>query len=157
RRKRLVLASRALHAGGFWLDLLTAISGRDLVGEFLVAHELTHALQDQHWGLPTTPDPLLDGHGDALLARHALLEGDAPPPRLAYVRGADLAPDTIDWIEHHLHDVPDELAARYPDVPDVVRASVAFQYDAGTTFAGWALGAGGWAAVDRAEADPPAS
>jgi hypothetical protein len=38
-----------------------------------------------------------------------------------------------------------------------VRASLAFQYDDGTAFTGRALNSGGWAAVDRAQADPPAS
>ena len=52
RRKRLILASRALRAGGLWLDLFARLTGRDVVGEFLVSHELTHALQDQHWGIP---------------------------------------------------------------------------------------------------------
>jgi hypothetical protein len=157
RRKRLLLASRALHAGGFWIDLLGKLTGRDFVGEFLVAHELTHALQDQHYGLPVDAEPLADAHGDALLARHALLEGDATLAGFAYVQGASLDAATIDRIESQLRHVPEELDARYPDVPELVRASVAFQYDAGTTFAGWALGKGGWAAVDRAHRDPPAS
>jgi hypothetical protein len=157
RRKRLVLATHALRAAGFWVDLLASVTGRDLVGEFLVAHELTHALQDQHYGLPTDPEPLTDSHGDALLARHALLEGDATLAGFAYALGGSLDADTIDWIERRLRVLPAELATRYPDVPEVVRATLAFEYDDGTAFTGWALAAGGWRAVDRAEADPPAS
>jgi hypothetical protein len=157
RRKRLVLATRALGAGGFWINLLTTLTGYDLVGEFLVAHELTHALQDQHWPLPTAPEPLTDAHGDALLARHALLEGDATLAGFAYVHGGSLDAGTSRWIERRLHDLPTQLAERYPEVPEVVRTTLAFQYDAGTAFAGWALAAGGWPAVDRAEADPPTS
>jgi hypothetical protein len=156
REKRLVLASRALHSPGF-LGLLSSITGRDLVGEFLVSHELTHALQDQHWGVPVTPDPMLDGHGDRLLARHALLEGDATLAGFAYVLRGDLDRDTISSIEHRLHTLSRDLASRYPDIPDVIRATLAFQYDEGTAFAGWALAAGGWPAVDAVEADPPDS
>lgn len=156
-RKRLVLATRALRATGLWVDLLGSITGRDLVGEFVVAHELTHALQDQHWSLPTTLEPLIDSHGDALLARHALLEGDATLAGFSYMRGGDLDAGTLTWIEGQLAQVPTQLAERYPDVPEVIRATLAFQYDAGAAFAGWALAAGGWRAVDRAEADPPAS
>ena len=42
-------------------------------------------------------------------------------------------------------------------MPEVIRASLAFQYDAGTAFAGWALAEGGWSEVDRTHEDPPAS
>jgi hypothetical protein len=123
----------------------------------IMAHELTHALQDQHYGIPTEPDPMLDGQGDRRLARQALFEGDATLAGFAYVRGATPDRDTISDIERRLHAVPRELASRYPDLPDLVRTSVAFQYDEGTSFAGWALADGGWDAVDRVQADPPDS
>jgi hypothetical protein len=157
RTKRLVLARTALGAGGLRVELVGRLTGRDLVGEFLVAHELTHALQDQHYGMRTTPEPLIDGHGDAELARHALLEGDATLAGFAYLAGRPLDRATISTVERQLRGVPDELAAKYPDVPEVVRASLAFQYDDGTAFAGWALADGGWPAVDRVHADPPDS
>jgi hypothetical protein len=157
RTKRLVLARTALGTAGLKVDLLGRLTGRDFVGEFLVAHELTHALQDQHYGMRTTPEPILGAHGDAELARHALLEGDATLAGFAYIAGGQLDRRTLSAVERQLHDVPDELAAKYPDVPEVVRASLAFQYDEGTTFAGWALANGGWPAVDRVHLDPPAS
>jgi hypothetical protein len=157
RTKRLILATRALRAGGWLVAVLASLTGRDLVGEFLVAHELTHALQDQHYGLPTEPEPLLHAHGDRRLARQALLEGDATLAGFAYVQRGTPDRETIGWIQRKLHGVPAELAERYPDVPELVRTSLAFQYDAGTSFAGWALAAGGWAAVDRAHRDPPDS
>jgi hypothetical protein len=157
RTKRLVLARTALGMGGLRVDLIGRLTGRDLVGEFLVAHELTHALQDQHYGMRTEPEPLIDGHGDAELARHALLEGDATLAGFAYLFGGPLDRSTISTVERQLRAVPRELATKYPDVPEVVRASLAFQYDDGTAFAGWALADGGWSAVDRVYADPPAS
>jgi hypothetical protein len=158
RTKSLAVATEATRTPGFWVGALTALSGHDFVGELLVSHELTHALQDQHWGLPVDPEPLTASHSDRLLARRALLEGDATLASFAYVRGGGrLDPGTINWIESELHAVPAQLAAEYPDVPEVVRATLAFQYDAGATFTGWALGAGGWAEVDRVHADPPES
>ncbi|HLK11790.1 MAG TPA: hypothetical protein VKW76_10450 [Candidatus Binatia bacterium] len=158
RTKTLALVASALAPeGGLGLRLFELLTGRDVVGELLVAHELTHALQDQHWGIPTEPEPLTDSHGDRLLARRALLEGDATLASFGYVERGPLDAGTLARIEEELHGMRGELQARYPDVPEVVRASLALQYDEGTTFAGWALAAGGWSAVDRAEADPPES
>jgi len=157
RTKRLVIAESVPGAPSVGAGLLGFFTGRDLVGEFLVAHELTHALQDQHYHLPTRPEPLLDGHGDRELARHALLEGDATLAGFAYVLGRQLDQHTLDVVERQLHGVPGELAKKYPDLPELLRASLAFQYDDGTTFVGQALAAGGWAAVDREHLDPPES
>src|SRR5437667_432318 len=157
RSKQLVLATEALGTGGPAVRLLSLLSGRDLIGELLVAHELTHALQDQHWGLPTEPEPLANSYSDRILARRALLEGDATLAGFAYVQRGTPSRATIDRIERQLHAIAPTLAAEYPRVPEIVRASLAFQYDAGTAFAGWALAEGGWTAVDRAEADPPES
>jgi len=140
RTKRLVVAESVPGAPSVGAGLLGFLTGRDLVSEFLVAHELTHALQDQHYHLPTRPEPLLDGHGDRELARHAQLDRR-----------------TIDMVVGQLHGVPGELAKKYPDLPELLRASLAFQYDDGTAFVGQALAAGGWAAVDRVHLDPPES
>ena len=157
RSKQLVLATEALGVGGLGVRLFSLLTGRDLVGELLVAHELTHALQDQRWGLPTEPEPLADAHGDRLLARRALLEGDATLAGFAYVQRGTPTRETIDDIERRLHGIAPTLAAEYPRVPEIIRVSLAFQYDAGTAFTGWALAEGGWSEVDRVEADPPAS
>jgi hypothetical protein len=157
RTKRLVVAESVPGVRSPGLGLLGFLTRRDLVSEFLVAHELTHALQDQHYQLPTRPEPLLDGHGDRELARHALLEGDATLAGFAYVLGRQLDRRTIDLVERQLHGVPSELAKKYPDLPELLRASLAFQYDDGTAFVGQALAAGGWPAVDRVHRDPPES
>jgi hypothetical protein len=157
RVKQLAVATRALGAGGFWLDLFTTITRIDLVGEMLVAHELTHALQDQHWGLPAEPDPLTESYTDRLVARRALLEGDATLSSFACLQAS--APDagTIDRIVEELGGVARGLEAQYPDVPAALRATLAFQYGDGTAFAARGLREGGWAALDRAHQDPPAS
>src|SRR2546428_124411 len=157
RTKRLVVAESVPGAPSVGAGLLGFLTGRDLVSEFLVAHELTHALQDQHYHLPTRPEPLLDGHGDRELARHALLEGDATLAGFAYVLGRQLDRRMIGVVEQQLHGIPGELAKKYPDLPELLRASLAFQYDDGTAFVGQALAAGGWAAVDRVHLDPPES
>jgi hypothetical protein len=159
RAKRLVLATQGVKsgAGTAGLKVLGAVTGRDYLGEFIVAHELTHALQDQHFGLPTTPEPLVGGDGDRRLALHALAEGDATLAGLGYMMGRAPEGSVLARLERELHKMPAELAERYPDVPPLVRESVAFVYDGGATFVGRALDAGGFAAVDALYADPPAS
>lgn len=59
---------------------VVALPQNDQMVDFLVAHELTHALQDQHFGLakvfaPTDDDGQLNS--DALNARRYIVEGDA--------------------------------------------------------------------------------
>src|SRR5262249_16932900 len=154
---RLVVAQHVPGVQGMGTGFLGLLTGRDLVAEFLVSHELTHALQDQHYHLPTRPEPLLDGHGDRELARHALLEGDATLAAFAYILRRQLDARTIDVVARQLHGVPAELAKKYPDLPELLRAQMAFQYDDGTTYVGQALSAAGWPAVDRLHAEPPES
>jgi len=136
--------------------LFAALTGRDLVGELVVAHELTHALQDQHWGLPRDTEPILSTHTDRLLARRALLEGDATWASFATV-GGRLDDDTRARVLRQLDALPAQLAASVPDVPELLRGTLAFQYRDGTRFVDQLLAQGGWPAVDRAQADPPVS
>jgi hypothetical protein len=157
RTKQLVLAAHAPQAVGGSLKALGLLTGRDLVGEFLVAHELTHALQDQHWGLPTAPEPVLETQGDRALARRALLEGDATLAGFAYLLRGRLDDAAVERAVGAIARTPEELEKRQPDAPAALRAVLAFQYDRGTAFAGRLYQRGGWAAVNAAHADPPAS
>jgi hypothetical protein len=157
RTKTLALTAAGLRQQTLAVALLGFFTGRDLVGELLVAHELTHALQDQHYGLPTRAPPLVDAHGDRTIARRALLEGDASLTSVAYFRGAPLDADTVRRFSEQVASIPEELRARHPDVPEVIRAALAFQYNTGSVFAAAAWLRGGWAAIDAAHRDPPTS
>jgi hypothetical protein len=57
------------------IELLDALLGRDLTFGEIAAHELVHALQDQHFGLEGRGDE--EANQDAALAHRALAEGDA--------------------------------------------------------------------------------
>jgi len=157
RTKTLALTAGGLRQNTFTMQVLAFFTGRDLLGELLVAHELTHALQDQHYGLPTTARPLVDAHGDRTIARRALLEGDASLASVAYLRGGPLDQATVQRFSEQVAVVPEELRARHPDVPEVIRASLAFQYNTGSVFAATAYLRGGWPAIDAAHRDPPTS
>ena len=155
--KELAVATRFVGAGGVGARFVSAITGRDLIGELVVAHELTHALQDQHWGLPDSAEPATASNTDRLLARRALLEGDATWASFATVSGGALDEATRARVLHQINGLPAELKASLPDVPPLLRESLAFQYQAGTIFVDRLLARGDWAAVDRAQADPPVS
>jgi len=158
RTKTLALTANGLNQRQpFALRMVSFFSGRDLLGEVLVAHELTHALQDQHFGLPTTSPPITDAQGDRIVARRALLEGDASLASVAYLRGGPLDRDTVQRFSEETASIPEELAVRHPDVPDVIRTGLAFQYHQGSVFAATAYLRGGFAAVDVAQRDPPTS
>jgi hypothetical protein len=157
RTKRLVVATRPFRAPSRGMRVVAALTGRDFAGEFVVAHELTHALQDQHWGIPTAAEPLTEGHGDRLLARRAFLEGDATLAGFAYLLGGEPDAATLTRITRELDVLPAELATRYPSMPEVIRASVAFEYQTGTAFAAWGLRSGGFPAVDAVHRNPPTS
>ncbi len=56
---------------------------------YVIVHEYTHALQDQHWNLARIlPDEykLRYRNSDAVTARHALVEGDASNTQNLYIR-----------------------------------------------------------------------
>lgn len=156
REKTLSLGADGLAVGGFSAWLTGMLTRRDIVGEVLVSHELTHALQDQHYHLPTRPEPLTALHSDRALARRGLLEGDANLASFALV-GDGLDNPTLDRLLDRLGGIPAELEARHPDIPEIVRAELAIQYDEGTRFVARAYRAGGFPAVDRLHRDPPTS
>jgi hypothetical protein len=155
RTGTLAIATHAIALEGAGPRLLAGLTGRDLGGELVVAHELTHALQDQHWGLPTSAEPISATYTDRVLARRALLEGDATWASFATV-GGQLDDDTRARVLGQLDALPDQLAASVPDVPGLLRGTLCLPVP--RRHASWI---GSWhtglARVDRAQADPPIS
>jgi len=80
-----------------------------LMAEMLVSHELTHGLQDQHYGLPTAPPPITDGQGDRAIARRALLAGDATLTSIAVLRGGHVEPAALTSAAEGLAGIPADL------------------------------------------------
>lgn len=157
RRKELTVATDALSDDSLALGVASTVTGRDPVGELIVAHEMVHALQDQHWGMPTEPEPVTASDSDRLVARRAVLEGDATLASFAVLQNGQLDDDMRARILEELAPLSTRLAENYPDVPAIIRETLAFQYQAGLIFTGRALDDGGWAGVDAVQADPPAS
>jgi len=158
RTKTLNVSTEAVRSQeSVGLRIFGAVSGRDPVGELVLSHELTHALQDQHWGIPSEVEAATDSHGDSLVARRALLEGDATWASFACVAGVTPDAETRTRVLRQLHRLSQKLNAAYPDTPELLRDTLVFEYEAGTAFVDRLLARGGWPAVDGAHADPPQS
>jgi hypothetical protein len=150
--RRLVIVDRPL-AGAGAAEALT-------LERMVVAHELVHALQDQHFDLQRLTERDMED-GDALLAIQALVEGDAsyamlyrvmpdpdliPPQQLAVVvglgRGAQAG----------------EPGTPIGDAPRALLDPLVFPYTDGLLFAQRVKLTGkDWSAIDAAYARPPLS
>src|SRR5438270_4312977 len=115
----------------------------------VLAHELTHALQDQHFGLGR----LGADNSGADTAFRALAEADA-------VRIEDSYVDTLSSADAKAFEATRAKQAKQADVPDVPEALVddlAFPYVFGPAFVATLEQQGGNEAVDRAFKNPPQS
>jgi hypothetical protein len=130
--------------------------------ETIIAHELCHALQDQHFDIDAFIERV-PGNSDAMLARAALVEGEATLVMMQYAMrgsGLELDPAMID-LGGPLGDVFMSLsAAQFPEfakAPRALRESLLFPYLKGLGFVAHGRKRGGWKAIDRVYADLPAS
>jgi hypothetical protein len=116
-----------------------------------LAHELVHALQDQHYDLGRHVKYRPDAT-DEQSAIHALAEGDATSAMLDQMlsargmRAVDLNDELIGIEARGAIDV----AANTGDVPSIIKRSVVAPYVDGVMFVHWARRRGGWASVDEA-------
>jgi hypothetical protein len=141
---------------GFWGNATQLGGGRDTVGEMLLAHELTHALQDQHFAIERMLDAVKHSD-DRSLALKAVAEGDATLAGFGYVQGG-LNDTTVKLDVDHLSTLQDTFARESAAaVPFGLSAPLLFQYSAGSRFVAEAWRRGGWAGVDQIYRDPPQS
>jgi hypothetical protein len=123
----------------------------------VMAHELTHALQDQHfkiaeWVKAARPDD------DAELAREAVLEGSAMAAMLDYaLREKGLTLKDLPEIDPSflVGDLSSTPALK--KAPPFLKDALLFPYFGGLTFSNALLKAGGWSVMSRVFTKPPAS
>ena len=127
-----------------WIDL----DGQQPV----MAHELTHALQDQHFNLRRF-EKWPKGDADAELAAHALVEGDASLAMAHYVARNPLR------ILSLLKSIGDPKSAteEIDRAPRAIRESLLFPYDQGMQWTQALHRRSGWPLVSKAYKDLPQS
>jgi hypothetical protein len=151
---KMFLVPSGVPSAGWAMAAMQFVMRRDLVNEMLLAHELTHALQDQHFGILSAADDA--SNDDHSLAMHAVIEGDATLAGFAYVLGGLPESSLLDLVQR-LDMIPAELEAELPDTPPILRDSLVFQYSAGARFVALAYLRSGWPGVNALLAHPPTS
>ena len=135
------------------LYVLSKAGGVGPIEKFFYSHEYDHALQDQHFDLDTFQKGLED-RSDELLARQALVEGDAYTT-MTYWLQANETPEEITEVLSAANDPTALQALR--KIPPIIQTQITFAATQGTL---WVIGqqrAGGWQGIDQMFADPPAS
>jgi hypothetical protein len=123
----------------------------------VMAHELTHALEDQHFQI----EPWMKAarpNDDAELAREAFLEGSAMAAMVDYL---------LQGTGKSLNDMPEfdpsiltgDLGSTpsLQKAPPFIKDTLVFPYFAGMTFTAAALKPAGWSALPSVFKNPPAS
>lgn len=118
-----------------------------------VAHEYTHALQDQHFDLEGNriKDP---AEGDAALAQLSVIEGDATLSSQLWMVANMSEAEQSQLVTQALGELgQDQLAS----MPTILRRQLEFPYGEGFLFTRDIYGLGGFDAVNQAIQTPPAS
>lgn len=133
-----------------------------------MAHEIEHALQDQHFNLKNFATPLKED-GDRQLARSALVEGDGTAVMLEFVAQSlniDVAhlPDALETIAGQLNSNQMQAGAsagsgndRLVQAPRFLRETLTFPYFSGMKFVLATRKGHPWSRINEVFRDPPES
>jgi hypothetical protein len=118
----------------------------------VMAHELAHALQDQHFNLRRFEN-WQDGDSDREQAIHALIEGDAMLVMAQYVMRNPMR------AREFMRAMGGESGSReqFERAPRALRETLTFPYEQGFAFASQVFRRGGWQQVSQAYTDLPQS
>jgi hypothetical protein len=117
-----------------------------------IAHELTHALQDQHYDLEAGHEERRN-QNDRSLAYSAMLEGDATVSMVLYGRQFLSAVEFLQAVNQS----SGGDSGAFDTAPLILQRELLFPYDEGAQFVIMLYQMGGWAAVDEAWKNPPES
>ena len=123
----------------------------------VMAHELTHALQDQHFQIDTWTKAARP-NDDAELARESVLEGSAMAAMVDYLlRGTGRSVADLPKIDPSLFTNESGDSPKLREAPPFIKDAMIFPYVGGLTFSVAMLKQGGWSAVSAVFARPPVS
>ncbi len=118
----------------------------------ILAHELTHALQDQHFSLAKLPLEIKD-NDDRAFAASALIEGDATLVMSAYM----LENISLSALTETLGQMATMNTAELMEAPRYLREMLLFPYLQGQIFCTAIQAAGGFGMLSMVYKHPPAS
>ena len=123
----------------------------------VMAHELTHALQDQHFKIETWLKAARP-NDDAELAREAFLEGSATAAMVDYLLEGT-GKSVINMPEFDPSILTGDLGSTpsLQKAPPFIKDTLVFPYFSGMTFTAAALKPDGWSSLAKVFSNPPAS
>jgi len=123
----------------------------------VMAHELTHALQDQHfqievWAKAARPND------DAELARESVLEGSAMAAMIDFLlKGTGHSVEDLPAIDPSLFAGDMSKSPKLQEAPQFLKDGMIFPYFGGLTFSTAILKSAGWNGLSAVFAKPPVS
>lgn len=136
------------------------IADPKMLEETVMVHELTHALQDQLFGLSKREEALMRDT-DANMAYHSLLEGEAVLVMVAHMlQKSDVSLDEVvkdDAMMGMIATAAQADSMIDPSTPKYFAEMLKFPYIDGLRFVLAAYKRGGWAELDKVHANPPRS
>ncbi len=136
-------------------ELVVPVSsdGITALQEITIAHELVHALSDQHFDFNDVHEDLVEnGTGDDASGVIGLVEGDATYQQLLYLEDMDPADAAKAVLESLTFDT-----TVFDSAPKWIQEDLTFPYDQGLTFTAFLVNEGGLKGVDEAYLDLPIS
>lgn len=145
---------RGAKGGGLILEFMQMLLQKDIVGEFILSHELFHALQDQHF--PMNEIRSKNPRMDALLANDAIIEGSAMivsiDHTLRLLRAEGMRKRIAPFLRQYT-----ALMESPEGIPRPLYNILLFPYIEGFIFTESVLEKEGWRGVHRFLENPPAT
>ncbi len=155
RHKDIVIVDRpvAIALPARYRNAVTVFKKLQTAG--VMGHELTHALQDQHFDIGATQKKY-KGNTDRELAFKAIVEGDATLSGFSVVTGR-VDDRTIDYFDRNLQDIVPIFMGQEEGKPRAITYPVLFQYTEGARFVAEAYHRKKWDGVNALFNGPPLS
>jgi hypothetical protein len=123
----------------------------------VMAHELTHALQDQHFQIEAWVKAA-QPNDDAELARESVLEGSAMAAMIDYLlKGTGHSVEDLPAIDPSLFTGDMSKSPKLQEAPQFLKDAMIFPYFGGLTFSTAILKPSGWNGLSAVFANPPVS